>query len=399
MTLRRSAAAPRRAAKPVARTTRLGLLLAGIVLVSSGCVKAKQDSLTPKGRYADIIYDLVVPVFAAAGVVMVLVLGVTMYAAARYRVRTDAPLEGEEIPEQIHGSFKIELGWTILPALVLLVVGFMTVLAIFKLAEAPPKANPHVEVIGQQWWWEFRYDVNKDGKYDEIVTANEMVIPAGVDIALLMDSRDVTHGFWVPELNGKRNTTPGHPTEFNIQAAEPGIYYGQCTVMCGLSHSNMRLEVHVLPQAEYDAWIAEQQKPAVMPAEGLAKEGAGLFKAQCGTCHNVRGVHKVDPNVMPLTAGAAPDLTHLMSRTTFAGAEFKLRRPTAACIAKGLDYASDPDCINEAELRAWLEDPTAMLPMYADGINNEKGTIRGMPNLNLSPSAVDQLTAFLKTLK
>ena len=380
---------------------RIGTLLASATLVMGGCVKAKQDSLQPKSRYADTIYHLIVPVFIAGGVVFALVLGGTLYFAARFRVPTDAPLEGEEIPEPIHGNFKLELGWTITPALILLVVSVATVVSVFKLAQEPPKSSPHVEVIGQQWWWEFRYNLDPAHKstYNDIVTANELVIPANTDIALKMDSRDVIHGFWAPELQGKRDAVPGHPTEFNIAATKPGTYFGQCSVFCGLSHANMRFQVIALPKAEYDEWVRHQQTPAVTPASGTALDGANLFISQCGACHNVRGVHKVNPKDMPLTSGAAPDLTHLMTRTIFASGEFDLRVPTAACVAKGLQYADDPSCINEGKLRAWLHHPESMLPMAANGIDGKKGTLRGMPDLNLSQTAIDQLVAFLKTLK
>lgn len=382
------------------RATRLGLALTGVLVFAGGCVSnAKQDSLKPRGTYAHTIYNLVWPVFLVGGVVMVIVLGGTLYFAARYRVPTDTPTEGEEFPPQIHGHFGMELGWTITPAVILLVVGVATVMSIFKLAEAPPKSAPHVEVIGQQWWWEFRYDVNHDGKYDEVVTANELVIPADTKVALRMVSRDVIHGFWAPELNGKRDTVPGHPTEFNIAADDPGTYYGQCTVMCGLSHANMRFRVVALPRAEYDKWIDKQVTLAKQPTDPLAKEGSALFVSSCGGCHSARGIHTADPKKNPLVAGEAPDLTHLMSRTIFASGVYDLRIPSKRCIAKGLSYANDPTCINEAMLRAWLHDPEALLPQAPNGIDGKPGTIRGMPNLQLSPTAIDQLVAFLETLK
>ena len=393
-----------RPGRRVAKTTGLGVAIAALVAVASGCVSnAKQDSLKPKSHYADTIYNLVVPVFIIGGVIAVLVLGVTLYSSVRYRARHEHPDE-MEAPEQVHGNFVWELGWTIAPAVILLFVGIFTVLAVFQLAKQPPPQNPHVEVVGQQWWWEFRYDLSKtekesQRKYNDIVTANEMVIPAGENVSLRMNSRDVIHGFWVPELQGKRDVVPGRTTMFNIAAKKPGVYYGQCTVICGLSHANMRLQVIALPRAQYEEWVARQVKPATMPTSGLAKEGAGLFKSQCGVCHTARGIHTANPKKNPLTAGAAPDLTHLMSRTTFASGTYDLRIDSKRCRALGLNYAKDPSCINTAELRAWLHDPESMLPMAPNGINGRFGTIRGMPNLNLSPAALDQLVAFLETLK
>lgn len=382
------------------RISRPTLVLAAAVVFLNGCVpNAKQDTLTPKGHYNQTIYNLIVPVFAVAGIVFLLVLGGTLYFALRYRVRTDTPTEGEELPQQIHGNFRLELGWTITPALILLVVGVATVVTVFKMAQAPPKSAPHVQVVGQQWWWEFRYDVNHDGKYNNVITANQLVIPADTDVAIETVSRDVIHGFWVPELNGKRDVVPGHPTDFAIAATKPGTYYGQCTVLCGLSHANMRLQVVALNKVDYAKWIANQETLAKMPTDPIAKDGAELFKAQCGVCHSVRGVHTAKRAEIPLVAKAAPDLTHLMSRTIFAGGEFDLRKPTSRCIAKGLNFAQDPSCIDDAKLRAWLANPEAMLPMAPNGIDGKFGTWRGMPDLHLSAPQIDQLVSFLKTLK
>ncbi len=388
-----------------ARTARLAALVTAVAVFAGGCVSnAKQDSLKPESHYAHTIFNLAVPVFAIAAVVLVIVVGGTLYFAARYRVRTDADLDGEEFPPQVHGNSTLELGWTIAPAAILLAVGIFTVFSIFNLAKVPPKSNPRVEVVGQQWWWEFRYDVNHDGKYNEVVTANQLVIPVNTDVAIKTVSRDVIHGFWAPQLNGKRDVVPGHPSAFNIAADKPGTYYGQCTVMCGLSHANMRLQVVALSKPDYEKWVVAQMKKAVTPASGLAKDGAALFKTQCGGCHNVTGVNKASPAKTPLTAGglasgAAPNLTHLMSRTIFASGTYDLRVNSKRCIAMGLDYARDPKCIDDANLRAWLHDPQAMIPMVPNGINGKPGTLRGMPNLNLSTTQIDQLVAFLETLK
>lgn len=402
--------AARRQARRTQKRTRaalgLGAALAAVMAFGAGCVpNAKQDSLQPKGHYAQTIYNLVVPVFIIGGVVSVIVIGGTLYFAFRYRAKGDET-DDENIPEPIHGNTAFELGWTITPAVILLVIGFATVVTIFKLDKQPPAQNPHIEVIGQQWWWEFRYDLGgadtkqEDRKYNDIVTANDMVIPAGTDISLKMTARDVIHGWWVPELQGKRDVVPGRVTMFNVAADEPGTYYGQCTVICGLSHANMRFTVIALPMDEYKTWLAEQQKPAVMPTEELAAAGGELFKSQCGECHTVRGIHEAPTgDNSPLTAGAAPDLTHLMSRPTFASGMLDLRIDSKRCVAKGLYFAEDETCINTAAMRAWLHDPPAILPMAAEESDIEKNEIRGMPDLGLSPAALDQLIAFLETLK
>ena len=388
------------------RAIALGAALATLVAFGSGCVPhAKQDSLKPRSHYAWTIYHLVVPVFIVGGIVSLIVLLPTFYFCFRYRAKGDET-DDENIPEPIHGNTAFELGWTITPALILILIGAATVLTIFKLDKQPGADKPHIEVIGQQWWWEYRYDLGGAGtkestrKYNDIVTANDMVIPAGTDVSLKIASRDVIHGWWVPQLQGKRDVVPGRFTMFNVAATDPGTYYGQCTVMCGLSHANMRFTVVALPPAQYKKWVEEQKKPATMPASGLAKDGAALFKSQCGECHTVRGIHTAPSgSKSPLVAGAAPDLTHLMSRATFASGTFDLRVNSKRCIAKGLKYAQDPSCINSAKLRAWLHDPPALLPMAAGEKELAANKVRGMPNLNLSPAMLDQLVAFLETLK
>lgn len=387
------------------RFVSFGALLATIVAFASACVpNAKQDSLKPKSHYAQTIYNLVVPVFIIGGIISVIVLGGTLYFAIRYRAKP-GEIDDEHLPEPVHGNTPLEIGWTTIPALILLLVGVATVVTIFKLEKQPPAQNPHIEVVGQQWWWEFRYDLskttpNQDRKYNDIVTANTMVIPAGTDVYLQMAARDVIHGWWVPELNGKRDVVPGRLTAFNVAADKPGTYYGQCTVMCGLSHANMRFTVVALSPADYRQWVAEQVKPAVMPKGALAKAGADLFRSQCGMCHTVKGiVDAAPPQASPLVAGVAPNLTHLMSRPIFASGTYDLRVNSAKCNAMGLKFADDPNCINSAELRAWLHDPEALLPMAAGEKEVKENKVRGMPNLNLSPAALDQLVAFLETLK
>lgn len=401
--------APRRRASGSSKKTRavgFGAALAAVATFASGCVpNAKQDSLKPKSHYADTIFNLVVPVFIIGGIISVIVIGGTLWFSFRYRIKEE-DISDDNLPEPVHGNTAMELGWTITPAVILLFVGIFTVVAIFELNKQPPAQNPHVEVVGQQWWWEFRYDLGgadtklADRKYDDIVTANDLVIPAGTDISLKMSSRDVIHGWWVPELNGKRDVVPGRTTMFNVAATKPGTYFGQCTVMCGLSHANMRFTVIALPPSEYEAWVEAQKKDAVMPASGLAKDGANLFKTQCGMCHTIRGVvQAAPPKASPLVAGAAPDLTHLMSRPTFASGMFDLRIDSDRCVAKGLAFAEDASCINSAKLRAWLHDPPALLPMAANKEEQEANEVRGMPDLGLSPAALDQLVAFLETLK
>src|SRR5690606_7977884 len=161
----------------------------------------------------------------------------------------------------------------------------------------------------------------------EFITANEMVIPAGRQVEMTIGSADVIHSFWIPSLNGKRDAVPGRTTTWTVEADEPGRYRGQCTEYCGLSHARMQMYVIALPPDQYEEWVEHQQEPAESDIEALdpeAQAGRELFEAQCTTCHQIRGVNSDTYEGAAQVSGTAPDLTHLMSRETFAGSIFDL---------------------------------------------------------------------------
>jgi cytochrome c oxidase subunit 2 len=356
------------------RLRRLPLLLGLLVLAS--CGKTKQDVFHPSGKTADKINTLQVPVFIAAGavgVIVTLLLGLVIVTGRR---RAKA---GIDEPVQIHGNTKAELAWTIVPFLILVAVAIPTVFTILDISRTPKDAI-HVKVFGQQWWWSYEYDLNDDGK-PEVITANELVIPVGQDIQLDIESRDVIHSFWIPELAGTRDAVPGRIQTTQVHAEKVGEYYGQCKEFCGLSHANMRAKAIVLSQADFDAWLQEQQEPAPTPEEGSAAAlGLETFSGKCASCHEIDGVNDVEGKAA-LVAKHAPNLTHLMSREVFASAQFDL-------------YTPGPDgklVFNRNQLEAWLRNPTNLLPMKAD-------EQRGMPNLNLTEEEIDHLVAYLSTL-
>jgi cytochrome c oxidase subunit 2 len=202
-----------------------------------------------------------------------------------------------------------------------------------------------------------------------------------------------------------------------LEADEPGIYAGQCTEFCGLSHAVMRMEAVALDKADFDAWVKGQLSLATSPAEGtLAKEGESVFLNQCVRCHQVNGLKKADgsPAIAApeenVWSGAAPNLTHLMSRNTFAGASWDLltkqcRKDVWGAPSEefGKKYLAGvtEECLNQTDLRRWLRNAPAMKPMYADPTKLEAtgGKYRGMPNLGLSEDDIDKLVAYLATLK
>jgi cytochrome c oxidase subunit 2 len=397
------------------RLLKLTPLVAGVVLFATSCASdAPQTTLKPKGPSAEIINNLINPVFAVAGVVFVLILGGALFVALKFRSRDDEDFN--EFPEQIHGNFKMEIGWTIAPAVVLGIVGIFTVVTIFDLAQKPAPETLHVEVYGQQWWWEYRYDLDGDGTFDEIVTANDLVIPAGQEIALRIKSRDVIHSFWAPALNGKKDAVPGRTHPLTIEADKPGEYIGQCTEFCGLSHAEMRIKVVAMDPADFDAWTEHQLTSFENPTEAAAQRGWAAFAGQCTSCHRLTGM--TDPNSSPddpaaatelyeytppvnQVAGVVPNLLHFMSRTTFAGAKFDLRLPTEECKALGQDWAQTQSglekCLNRNDLEAWLRNPPAEKAMYPGDVPTTAS--RGMPNFNLTEDQIDDLVAFLTTLK
>lgn len=363
-------------------------VLVPLVLFLGACAQdAPLDSLDPQGPKAQSIDDLFNPVLIIAGVVFFAVQFGVLGLAWKFRQRKD---DDGTLPTQTHGNFGLEIGWTILPALLLAGVGGWSVLTLLDLGEKPDDAQ-QVTVIGQQWWWEYRYDVDGDGE-DDIVTANDLVIPAGEAIDLQITSRDVIHSFWIPKLNGKRDAVPGRVHPLVIEADEPGVYHGQCTEFCGLSHAYMQMRVVALDPADYAEWEEAQQDGAKEPSDELAATGMEAFRTTCSSCHLVSGDGGNEDlfNGAALVSGAAPNLTHFASRGVFAGGTLDLW--VDADDNGQIDTDEIGGQLNVPELKAWLRNPPAMKPMYPEGS-------RGMPNLQLSEEQIDALVAYLETLE
>jgi cytochrome c oxidase subunit II len=281
-----------------------------------------------------------------------------------------------------------------------------------------------VQVDGQQWWWQFKYDNNGDGVFGgegDITTANELVIPADTNIEMRITSNDVIHSFWIPELNGTRDAVPGLMTSWKLQADEPGRYRGTCKEFCGLSHARMQMYVIALSEDEYSAWEENQLAPAVSLAEGDLESaaafaeyeaGAALFESQCATCHTVRaedGVIGPEGGIAAQVSGQAPDLTHLMSRDWFAGSILALYIGVQDDLNGETSIENyvtkegmEPDVNN---LENWLRDPSGEKPMAPDPVipnphgDNPEFVGKGMPTLGLSEEQIDQLIAYLTTLR
>ena len=388
------------------------IAVGGISAVAASCAtNAPQDTWQPKGPNSKLIDDLQQPVFAVAGIIGLIVAVAVIYTMIKYRDR------GQPIPEQTHGKPALEITLTIIPALILAVVSVFTFGAIFKLAKTDDTVMI-INVTGQQWWWEYDYPVqNEFGITQPIISSGQLVMPVGTKVLLRETSRDVIHSYWIPALNGKRDAVPGRIHTLRLEADKPGIYAGQCTEFCGLSHANMRMEAVALSKEDFAKWVANQQAPYVAPAKDtLAKQGEEVFLNQCVRCHQVNGLTRADgtPAIAApdenVWSGAAPNLSHLMSRNTFAGAMFDLlskqcrdevwNAPSDVVGAKYLAGVTE-ECLNQKDLRAWLRNAPEVKPMYANpaDLAVSNGKYRGMPYLALSEDDINKLVAYLLTLK
>ena len=388
------------------------IAVGAISVVAASCAtNAPQDTWQPKGPNSKLIDDLQQPVFAVAGIIGLIVAVAVIYTMIKYRDR------GQPIPEQTHGKPALEITLTIIPALILAVVSVFTFGAIFKLAKTDD-TEMIINVTGQQWWWEYDYPVqNEFGITQPIISSGQLVMPVGTKVLLRETSRDVIHSYWIPALNGKRDAVPGRIHTLRLEADKPGIYAGQCTEFCGLSHANMRMEAVALSKEDFAKWVANQQAPYVAPAKDtLAKQGEEVFLNQCVRCHQVNGLTRADgtPAIAApdenVWSGAAPNLSHLMSRNTFAGAMFDLlskqcrdevwNAPSDVVGAKYLAGVTE-DCLNQKDLRAWLRNAPEVKPMYANpaDLAVSNGKYRGMPYLALSEDDINKLVAYLLTLK
>jgi cytochrome c oxidase subunit II len=280
-------------------------LLAAILLAVAGCGGPfPQSTLAPRSNLGAEVDTLFTSIFWWAVVVFAIVEGLLLFVIIRYRARP-----GAGPPSRLHGHTALEIGWTLAPALILVFIAVPTMRTIFATAARAPAGALRVEVIGHQWWWEYRYpDLG-------IVTANEMHLPLGRPVELEMTSADVIHSFWAPGLGGKRDLTAGRITRIAFTADSLGEVAGQCAEFCGASHANMRLRVFVESDSAFAAWVARQKADAVVPARGSpAEAGQQAFaRGACVACHTIAGLPQARGTV-------GPNLTHVGSRTTLAGA-------------------------------------------------------------------------------
>lgn len=348
-----------------ARWGGLSLLLA---LGSTACQSADdapQSSLNPAGPYSDRPDQLWDLTFGIAVVIFVIVQGALVFALIKFRHK-----EGRRAA-QFHGNTKVEILLTAVPALILAGLAVPTVGTIFDLSQEPPGAF-RVKVIAHQFWWEFQYPEQ------DIITANELHIPVDTPVRLSIEgatsdrvdgSAEVLHSFWIPRLAGTQDVTPGHTNNLLIEGSEPGRYMGQCKEFCGLGHAHMRIVAYVDTQEDFDRWVADQSQSAAESASGDAATGRAIFNGEeGGGSQPCAGCHSVDAGV-DATPNTGPNLAHFASRSTFAGAVFRL------------------DFDNPEDLAAWIRDPAAVKPGAK------------MPDTGLSDDEIQDVIAYLETLE
>ena len=282
-------------------------LLTGLLsLLAAGCggvEKFPQTAMVPKSDYAiaiDNLQWLTIYLGVAVGIITFAILG---YIVVRFRHKP-----GDATPAQVHGNTRLELAWTLAPALLIAVIAVPTVRTIFATqAQAPPNALT-IDVRGYQWWWQFRYPLANG---DTVVTANEIHVPVGQPVHLRVTAQDVLHSFWVPQMGGKRDLIPGRVNHIVFTPLEAGTYLGQCAEFCGASHALMKMRLIAHEPAEFQRWLAHESSPAVESADSAILVGKQLVASgTCAGCHTIRGTTAIGK--------LAPDLTHIASRSTIA---------------------------------------------------------------------------------
>ncbi len=326
------------------------------VIVSTAFGDNPTNIFAPVGTPAHSVFGLSMLVLWITGAIFVLVAGILLYVLVRYRSRAADGVTEQE-PPQIYGSNQIELAWTVIPILIVVMLFLATARVIYTTEHAPKPADAlDVTVIGHQFWWEYSYPALG------VVTANELHVPVSdpkhmLPTYLTMSSADTDHSFWVPRLAGKTDVIPNRVNTMWIDPQETGLYLGQCAQYCGVQHAKMLIRVYVDTPAAFDAWVAHQRQPAV--EDSRVAEGRAVFEHNaCISCHTIRGT--------VATGRFGPDLTHVASRDTIASGAV----PNTA-----------------ANIRSFVDNPENFKP----------GAL--MPPMHLDSHDLDAVTAYLTTLK
>jgi cytochrome c oxidase subunit 2 len=335
------------------RTTVSVALLAATVAACRGALN--QSALEPAGPQAENVFHLWSFALTVAAAVYALTIGALVWATWRARRREragdPAPADGER---RMTMGVSLAVGASVVTLLVFL--GYD--LAVGRTTTGAPTRHPiTIEVTGHQWWWELTYA--DTGAHARFTTANELHVPVGRPVVLVLNADDVIHSFWVPNLAGKKDLVPGRTQTFWFQADTPGVYRGQCAEFCGYQHAKMGLVVVAEPPAQYAAWAVASQATPPPPSDPTAARGQQVFlNGPCAMCHAIQGTSA--------QSHAGPDLTRVGSRQTIAAGALRNTR---------------------GNLAGWIVDPQRVKP----GAH--------MPPNQLAPPDLDALLTYLQTLK
>ena len=352
----------------------LSLLVIALLPILAACsfMDTPMTTISPKSDVTNDIQTLYKIIFWLAVLVFVVVETGLLYAVIKFRRR---PNDG--MPNQVHGNRALEVMWTIVPALILIAIAVPTWITIFEIDDVPDDSYT-IDIMGHQWWWEATYPDGTEGlvngereKNKGPVTANEIHVPSNRTIAFRMETADVLHSFWVPQLFGKRDIVPGRVNMlwFTPDPGSEGRYAGQCVEFCGISHANMRLEMIVESPAAFAAWTAGLNSAAPAAVPGLVSMGYDLFANKgCVACHTISGRNDAIGTI-------GPNLSLFGSRLKLASATVEN---------------------NTKNLAAWLTDPEAIKP---GNIMSKSAPIYNNPALELTGDEIDALVAYLQSLK
>jgi cytochrome c oxidase subunit 2 len=370
------------------RSSRLMTAFCLLALVLVGCSPENypQTTLLPRGDFARIADDLLDKTVQWGLLVFVLVEGVLIYAIFRFRGKP-----GDPEPHQTHGNTVVEIIWTIIPALILAAIAVPTVQAIFQTNATPPKDALTIEVVGHQWWWEFRYP-----EYN-LTTANEIHIPVGQTVSLRMGSSDVVHSFWVPQFAAKRDVFANRETRMWFKAEVEGDYPGECAEFCGIQHARMGYRIRAQKPEEFRAWVAHMQTLGPKaPAGGKPAAATPAAPKPPAGSRSDREVRTASQGAT-IQGGGAQDPQYAVGEKLFAGkgcvachslqavnAPKGMVGPNLANVGARSYIAAGTLPNTDENLARWIRDPQAI----------KKGVL--MPNLGVTETEAKALVAFLR---
>lgn len=413
----------------------LGLVLAALCL--GGWIGGPQNTFDTKGPVARAQLDVFWVTLWVVGVIFVLVASVLAYATIKFKAKDEAAAKAP-VPPQGHGNPFVELGLIAASVLALVIIAVPTLRGIWYVYDVPEdeKANAYeVNAIGYQWWFAFQYPSEQIDGAGDLVTGNELVIPAGRPVRINLRTTDVIHSFWVPKLAGKVDMIPNRGNHLWLQADEPGYFWGQCAEYCGESHAVMRFRVIALAEDDFRTWVANQKAPArtVEPTDvaaadqpriqlanytfkknqpgwteafdadpmgnwtqkqfpdkdedpALVAAGRQLFQAKsCVACHTVRG-HEGGGIV-------GPDLTHVGSRTTIAGGLLENSEENL------IRWLHEPDQVKPGNLMFYGKTMPGYMKRVEEETASGKKSFRWEKNFEVSIEEAAALTAYLHSLK